>query len=64
MRDELVAAKVDLAMWNSVGGVINWGQIFGDRPAGRSGQDHAVLCSRPNSCSPDELCRNYKYALR
>lgn len=55
---------IAVTMWKSVGGVIDWAQIFGDRPAGRSDQDHAAICSRPNSCSPDELRPNYKYASR
>ena len=36
---------VAVAMWKSVGGVIDWAQIFGDRPTGRSDDDHDKIIS-------------------
>ena len=37
------AAGVATAMWKPVGGVIEWGQIFGNRPQGRSDADHEKI---------------------
>lgn len=36
---------IAVAMWKSVGGVIDWAQIFGDRPTGRSDADHDKIIS-------------------
>ena len=36
-------AGVATAMWKPVGGVIEWGQVFGNRPQGRSDADHEKI---------------------
>jgi hypothetical protein len=36
-------ADVAVAMWKPVGGVIDWGQIFGDRPSESRDEDHEKI---------------------